>query len=81
MKEFNVYIRNKKTEIQRVHSLNHQLYLVVVPAMSVEPGINHFLQVCGSLYYFFRKPTVALHYKGEKLERLLEQRLTGVWLQ
>ena len=47
-------------------------------AMSVEQAINDFLYVCGSLYNFFRKPTVALHYNGEKLKRLLEQRWTGL---
>ena len=45
--------------------------------MSVEQVINDFLHVCGSLYNFFRKPTVSLHYNGEKLKHLLEQRWTG----
>ena len=65
-------LENRK--IPYVHCLNHQLHLVVVHAMSVEQAINYFLLVCGSLYNFFRKPTVALHYNGKKLKRLLEQR-------
>ena len=46
-------------------------------AMLVEQVIDDFLHICGSLYNFFHKPTVALHYNGEKLKRLHEQRLTG----
>ena len=64
-------------KIPYVHCLNHQLHLVVAHTMSVEQAINNFLHVCGSLYIFFRKPTVALHYNGEKLKRLLEQKWTG----
>ena len=59
------------------HCLNHQLYLVVAHAMSIEKAINDFLHVCGSLYNFFRKPAVALHCNGENLKRLFEQRWTG----
>ena len=77
MEEFNVYCRNEKTKIPYVHCLSHQLHLVVVHAMSVEQPINDFLHVCGSLSNFFRKPTIARHYNGEKLKRLLEQRWTG----
>ena len=66
---------NRKTPC--VHCLNHQLHLVVVHAMSVEQAINDFLHVCGSLYDIFRKPTVALHYNGKKLNHLLDQRWTG----
>lgn len=29
------------------------------------------------LYKFIKKPTVAVHYKGDTLKRLLEQRWTG----
>ena len=60
-----------------MHCLNHQLHIVVVHATPVEQTINDFLHVCGSLYNFFRKPTVALHYNGGKLKRRLEQRWTG----
>ena len=64
-------------KILYVHCLNHQLHLVVVHAMSVEHAIYDFLHLCGSLYIFFRKPTVALHCNGEKMKCLLEQRWTG----
>lgn len=64
-------------EIPYVHCLNHQLHLVVVHVMSAEPAISDFFEVCNSLYKFCRKPTVALHYKGAHLKRLLEQRWTG----
>ena len=57
-------------------ALPDQLHLVM-HAMVVEQAINNFLHVCGSLYNFFRKPTVALHYNREKLKRLREQRWTG----
>ena len=50
------------------------MHLIVLHAMSVEIAINDFLHVCGSLYNFFGKPTVSLHYNGKKLKRLLEQR-------
>ena len=45
--------------------------------MSAERPVKDFLHVCGELYNFFCKPTVSLHYNGEKLKRLLEQRWTG----
>ncbi|KAK0138889.1 hypothetical protein N1851_024562 [Merluccius polli] len=57
-------------EIPYVHCLN-QLHFVVVHAMSAETAI------LDSLYKFCRKPTVAMHYKGVHLKRLLEQRWTG----
>ena len=67
---------NKK--IPYVRCLNNQLHHVAMRAMSVEQAIkDDVLHVCGSLYNFFRKPTVALHYNGEKLTRRLEQRWTG----
>ena len=76
--EFNVYGRNEKNrKIPCVHCLNHKLNLIVLHAKSVEQASNDFLHVCVSLYNFFRKSTVALHYDGEKLKRLLEQRWTG----
>ena len=65
---------NRKTPY--LHCLNHQLRHVVVHTMSVEQANNNYLHVCGCLH-FFRKPIVALHYNGEKLKRLLEQRWTG----
>ena len=49
----------------------------MMQVMSVERTINDFLRVCGRLNDFFRKPTAALYYNGEKLKRLLEQRWTG----
>ncbi|KAK0144461.1 Zinc finger MYM-type protein 1 [Merluccius polli] len=54
-------------EIPYVHCFNHQLHLVVINAMSSE----------GAIEDFFGKPTVAVHYKGDTLKRLLEQRWTG----
>ena len=45
--------------------------------MAFEQAINDFLHVGGSLDNFFRKPAVALHYNGEKLKHLLEQKWTG----
>uniref|UniRef100_H3BAF9 DUF4371 domain-containing protein n=1 Tax=Latimeria chalumnae TaxID=7897 RepID=H3BAF9_LATCH len=64
-------------EIPYIHCFNHQLHLVIVHAMSSERGVEEFFNVCDSLYKFIRKPTVAVHYKGEKLKGLLEQRWTG----
>ena len=64
--------QERETKIPYVHCLNHQLHLVVVQAISVEQAINDFFHVCDSLNKFFCKPTVALHYNGEKLKRLLE---------
>lgn len=64
-------------EIPYVHCFNHQLHLVVVQAMSAEQPITDFFSMCNLLYKFIRKPTVAVHYKGETLKRLLDQRWTG----
>ena len=64
-------------EIPYVHCLNHQLHLVLVHAMSTETAILEFFEVCRSIFKFCRKPTVAMHYKGAHLKRLLEQRWTG----
>ena len=67
-------IAETRKQIPYVHSLNHQLHLVVVHAMLVEQAINDFCTFVESLYNFFRKPTVALHYKDEKLKCLFKQR-------
>ncbi|KAJ3590154.1 hypothetical protein NHX12_008108, partial [Muraenolepis orangiensis] len=64
-------------EIPYVHCFNHQLHLVVVHAMSGERAIEDLFNICKVLYKFTRKPTVAAHYQGNTLKRLLEQRLTG----
>lgn len=64
-------------EIPYVHCLNHQLHLVVIHALAAEKAVTDFLEVCCCLYKFFRKPTVAAQYKGERLKRLLDQRWTG----
>ena len=64
-------------EIPYIHCFNHQLHLVVVHALSEEGDIRNFFAVCGMLYNFFRKPTVAVYYKGNTLKRLLDQRWTG----
>jgi len=61
-------------EIPYVHYLNHQLHLVVVHALSEEQAVQDFFEVCNGLYNFFRKPTIASQYNGEKLKRLLDQR-------
>ncbi|KAJ4926893.1 hypothetical protein JOQ06_014637 [Pogonophryne albipinna] len=45
--------------------------------MSSDNTLDNFFSVCNSLYKFFRKPTVAAVYTGEKLKRLLDQRWTG----
>ncbi|KAI2645227.1 Zinc finger MYM-type protein 1 [Labeo rohita] len=63
--------------IPYVHCLNHQLHLVVVHAMSAEAAVMDFFNVCNALYKYCKKPTIAVHYKGERLKRLLEQRWTG----
>ncbi|XP_073730590.1 uncharacterized protein [Misgurnus anguillicaudatus] len=63
--------------IPYVHCLNHQLHLVVVHAMSAEEAVMDFFKVCNALYKYCKKPTIAVHYKGERLKRLLEQRWTG----
>ena len=67
----------QEREKRNVQCLNHQLHLVVEHALSAEQANNDFLNVCGSLYNFFGKPTVALHYKGEGSKRLVKQRWTG----
>ncbi|KAJ3592963.1 hypothetical protein NHX12_005301, partial [Muraenolepis orangiensis] len=65
-------------EIPYVHRFNHQLHLVVVHAMSGERAIGDLFNICNVLYVkFTRKPTVAAHYQGNTLKRLLEQRWTG----
>ncbi|KAI7789318.1 putative homeobox-containing protein 1 [Triplophysa rosa] len=66
-----------KKDIPYVHCLNHQLHLVVVHTMSSEGAVKDFFNVCNSLYKYCKKPTIAVHYKGERLKRLLEQRWTG----
>ncbi|KAI7810397.1 putative zinc finger protein 862-like [Triplophysa rosa] len=62
-----------KKDIPYVHCLNHQLHLVVVHTMSSEGAVKDFFNVCNSLYKYCKKPTIAVHYKGERLKRLLEQ--------
>ncbi|XP_013777648.1 zinc finger protein 862-like [Limulus polyphemus] len=60
-----------------VHCLNHQLHLVVVHAISaVDVDMDAFFGTCNILYNFIRKPTVSVHYTGQALKRLLEQRWT-----
>ncbi len=65
-------------EILYAHSLDHQLHLVVVHAMSAETAVVDFFHVC-ALYKFFKKPTIApdAHYKSVHLKHLLEQRFSG----
>ncbi len=63
--------------IPYVHCFNHQLHLVVVHAISTEPAVEDFFNVCNLLYKFIKKPTVAVLYGGQQLKRLLEQRWTG----
>ncbi len=42
-----------------------------------EAAVMDFFNVCNALYKYCKKPTIAVHYKGERLKRLLEQRWTG----
>ncbi len=63
--------------IPYVHCFNHQLHLVVDHAISTEPAVEDFFNVCNLLYKFIKKPTVAVLYGGQQLKRLLEQRWTG----
>ena len=56
-------------EVPYVHCFNHQLHLVVVHAMSSDFTVENFFSVCNSLYKYFKKPTVAAVYTGEKLRR------------
>ncbi|CAM4659993.1 unnamed protein product [Leuciscus chuanchicus] len=64
-------------DIPYVHCFNHQLHLVIVHAMSVENAVEEVFHICNLLYKFFRKPTISIHYKGQTLKRLLDQRWTG----
>ncbi len=50
---------------------------MVVHAISTEPAVEDFFNVCNLLYKFIKKPTVAVLYGGQQLKRLLEQRWTG----
>ncbi|KAL1272019.1 hypothetical protein QQF64_031035 [Cirrhinus molitorella] len=45
--------------------------------MSAEAAVMDFFNVCNALYKYCKKPTITVHYKGERLKRLLEQRWTG----
>jgi len=60
-----------------LHCFNHQLHLVVVHALEVDPEIRQFFDICGALYKFTRRPIIAEIYDGVKLKRLLDQRWTG----
>lgn len=64
-------------KIPYIYCFNHQLYPVVIHAMSSEAAVEDFFVVCNMLYNFIRKPTVVTLYKGETLKRLLDQRWTG----
>jgi hypothetical protein len=66
-----------KKIIPYVHCYNHQLHLVVVHAISQEPKVQQYFDICSALYNFTRKQTVAAIYSGTKLARLLEQRWDG----
>lgn len=60
-----------------VHCFNHQLHLVVVHAVSMQPELKQYFEICDMLYNFLRRPNVARLYEGKKLKRLLEQRWSG----
>ena len=60
-----------------VHCFNHQLHLVVVHAVSLQPEFQQYFEVCDMLYNFLRRPILAHLYEGNKLKRLLEQRWSG----
>ena len=68
-------------EVPYVHCFNHQLHLVVVHAMSSDFALENFFSVCTSLYKYFKKPTVAAVYTGEKLKRLLSNGGQATWPQ
>lgn len=60
-----------------VDCFSHQLHLVVIHAISTQPAVEDFFNVCNLLYKFIKKPTVAVLYEGQQLKRLLKQRWTG----
>lgn len=60
-----------------VHCFNHQLHLVVVHAVSLQPEFQQYFEVCDMLYNFIRRPILTRLYEGNKLKRLLEQRWSG----
>ena len=60
-----------------VHCFNHQLHLVVVHAVSLQPEFKQYFEVCDMMYNFLRRPTLARLYEGNNLKRLLEQRWSG----
>jgi len=60
-----------------VHCFNHQLHLVVVHAVSLQPEFKQYFEVCDMMYNFLRRPTLTRLYEGNKLKRLLEQRWSG----
>ena len=63
-------------ETPYVHCLNHQFAPCSFHALSEGQAVQDFFEVCNGLYNFFRKPTIASQYNGEKLKRLLDQRCT-----
>lgn len=63
--------------IPYVHCFNHQLHLVIIHALEVDPEIRQFFDMCDALYKFTRRPNVSEIYDGTKLKRLLDQRWTG----
>ncbi|CAJ1078316.1 uncharacterized protein LOC128440739 [Xyrichtys novacula] len=71
------HIQNEIIELMSKIITEEILHLVVVNAMSSDNKLENLFGVCNSLYKFFRKPTVAAVYTGEKLKRLLEQWWTG----
>ena len=60
-----------------VHCFNHQLHLVVIHAISMQPEFQQYFDVCDTLYNFLRRPTLSRLYEGNKLKRLLDQRWSG----
>lgn len=61
-------LQEKLKNIPYVHCLNHQLHLVVVHAMSAEAAVMDFFNICNDLYKYCKKPTIAVHHKGERLK-------------
>lgn len=63
--------------IPYVHCGNHRLHLVIVKAFDEVSSIKQFFEQCSLLYMFLKRSSVARHYEGNALSRLLEQRWCG----
>ena len=64
-------------EIPFVHCFNHQVHLVITNALRRDDNVRRVFEICDGLYNFTRRPLIAQHYDGKRLQRLLQQRWTG----